>query len=319
MRVAAQRMSHWQVNAWAGAEPALSEAIFGGEAVLLNKPAPMWNAGLYYEEGLYNFHNDVRHSGGRAFLRKRLATSSSFIVDDPAFYELYYGFGNEFWPGDDGRPTADWLAALGARFFMNTQFPYWDPVHGQLIELAAEYGNTAYGSPFDYVRLLGQYGIVRTLPEDWGWLSRVRFAARAYGGWGWGDEHFLFRLGGGRRLRALDLQSEWGSAVWLITSEVRFPIWGRIDRDAVDHIVHFKNLYGAAFVDVGQSYFNGGWGPVVAGPGLGLRLDVALFSFLERATLRLDIAQPIYGAGDRPAYQPGTGGPIVWFGLNQVF
>lgn len=319
MRVAAQRMDRWQISGWAGIEPSLSEMIFGGQATLLNVPDRMWNVGAYYENGLYNFHNDQRHSGGRAFLRKRLYTSSSFLVDDPAFFELYYGFGNEFWPGDDGRPTDNWLAALGGRYWMNTQFPYWDPVQGHLIELNGEYGNRAYGSPFDYVRLMGQYGFVRSLPEEWGRVSRLRFAFRAYGGWGWGDEHFLFRLGGGRRLRALDLQSEWGSAVWLLTNEVRFPLWRRIDRDAIDHIVHFKNLYGAAFVDIGQSYFNGGWGPIVFGPGVGLRLDVTLFAFLERATLRLDLAQPIYGPGDRPAYLPGEGGPVLWFGLNQVF
>ena len=43
--------------------------------------------------------------------------------------------------------------------------------------------------------------------------------------------------------------------------------------------------------------------------GVGLRLDVALFAFLERATLRVDLAQPI-GV---------PGGPVIWFGINQVF
>ena len=50
---------------------------------------------------------------------------------------------------------------------------------------------------------------------------------------------------------------------------------------------------------------------VVHGVGAGLRLDVALFAFLERATLRLDLAQPV-GLGTGP-------GPVLWFGLNQVF
>ena len=76
-----------------------------------------------------------------------------------------------------------------------------------------------------------------------------------------------------------------------------------------DHVVSARNLLGAVFYDVGQSYLAGRFHPVVHGVGVGLRLDVALFAFLERATLRLDLAQPI-----------GTGrGPVVWFGLNQVF
>ena len=77
----------------------------------------------------------------------------------------------------------------------------------------------------------------------------------------------------------------------------------------LDHTLSFRHLYGAAFYDVGQSYLKNHWGPVVHGPGLGLRCDMILFSFLERATLRLDIAQPI-----------GVhGGPVIWFGINQVF
>lgn len=319
VRAAAQRSDILQLSGWVGAAPSRSLAIFGADAMLLNFPSPMWNVGGYYQEGLYNFNNDRRHNGGRAFVRRRLIANSSFLADDSAFYELYYGFGNSFWPGDDGRPTDKWLAGVGGRMWFNTQFPYWDPVGGHLLEIAAEYGDRAIGSAYQYTRILGQYGFVWSPPEEWGWLSRVRFAWRAYGGFGWPDARTYFRLGAGNRLRALDYQQGWGSSLWLITSEVRFPIWRQIDRDLCDHILAFHNLYGAAFLDVGQPYFHGAWFPVVFGPGLGLRLDVGLFSFLERATLRLDIAQPIYGGGSVPAYHPGRGGPVLWFGLNQVF
>jgi hypothetical protein len=305
-----QRLDRWQVIGWAGTEPALSEAIFGGQGQLLNWPGPMWTAGVYYEEGLYNFYNDRRHSGGRAFLRKRLIESSSVLVDDPGFFEFYLGTGNEFWPGDDGRPVNGSLTALGGRYRLSTLFPYWDPVQGELIDVSAEYGDTALGSSRDYVRLTGEYGRVWSLPDATNpIIARSRFAARAYGGWSWPDTSPFFRLGGGRRLRALDLVTQTGSSVWLTTLEWRFPLWRSIDRDLCDHVVTLRNLYGAAFYDVGQSYLDGRWGPVVHGPGFGLRLDVTLFSFLERATLRADLAQPI-GI---------SGGPVIWFGLNQVF
>lgn len=319
LKAGIQRIERWQAIGWAGFEPALSEVIFGGQATLFNVPGPLWAAGFYYEQGLYNFYNDQRHSGGRLFLRKRLIETSSFIVDDPGFVELYYGLGNEFWPGDDGRPVGQYLGAVGARYRLSTLFPYWGPVQGNLVDFAAEYGNTLAGSSFNYVRVLGELGTVRKLPEEWGVLPRSRFAFRAYGGWSWPDDQYLFRLGGGRRLRALSLVLEEGSAVWLTTAEWRFPLWYGIDRDLCDHILGLNNLYGAAFLDVGQSYFNGSWGPTVFGPGVGLRLDVTLFSFLERATVRLDLAQPIYGPGARPAERPGAGGPVLWFGLNQVF
>jgi hypothetical protein len=304
-----QRINRWQVIAWAGTEPALREAIFGGEATLFHTPGPGWATGFFYEEGLYNFYNDKRHSGGRFFLRKRLLESSSFIVDDPVFYEFYYGLGNEFWPGDDGRPVEQYLGAVGARYRQNTQFPYWDPVQGRIFEAAAEYGNSLLGSSLNYARVVGQFGFVRKLPEEWGILPNSRFAFRAYGGWSWPDSASLFRLGGGQRLRALDLTKLEGSSVWLLTAEWRFPIWRNLDTDVLDHMLSFRNLYGAAFFDVGESFLKSGWGPIVYGPGLGLRFDTVLFSFLERATLRCDIAQPI---GVR-------GGPVIWFGINQVF
>jgi hypothetical protein len=305
----AQRVDRWQIIGWAGTEPSLNEAIFGGQATLFHLPGPQWSAGIFYEEGLYNFYNDKRHSGGRLFLRKRILESTSFIVDDPIFFEVYYGVGNEFWPGDDGRPVEQYLGAVGMRYRMNTQFPYWDPVQGQLFDVAAEYGNSLLGSTLNYTRVLAEYGAVRKVPDEWGILPNSRFAFRAYGGWSSPSAAPLFRLGGGRRLRALDLVSQEGSAVWLVTVEWRMPIWREIGRDVLDHTLSFRNLYGVLFYDVGQSYLADRWGPVVHGPGLGLRFDVTLFAFLERATLRADLAQPI-GI---------PGGPVYWFGLNQAF
>lgn len=309
LKVSMQRLDHWRLSAWAGVEPDHREAIFGGQASLLNWPWPSWTAGVFYEEGLNNFQGDRLHSGGRAFLRRRLLETSSVLLDDPGFVEMYLGTGNEFWPGDDGRPVDRSLTAIGGRYRMSTLFPYWDPVEGRLIELTAEHGDEAFGSSLDYARFTAEWGIVRPWPEGWGWLSRSRIALRAYGGLGVPDTSPYFRLGGGRRLRALDLADETGSSVWLATVEWRFPIWSEIDRDALDHVVGFRNLQGVAFYDVGETYLSGRWRPVVHGVGIGLRLDVSLFAFLERASFRLDVAQPI----------GGEWGPTVWVGMNQVF
>jgi hypothetical protein len=309
-RATAQRIDRWQITGWAGTEPDLREAIFGGQATLFHFPWPSFSAGVFYEEGLYNFYNDKRHSGGRAFLRYRFLETSSFLVDDPGFFEIYYGVGNEFWPGDDGRPVNAYLGAIGARYRLNTQFPYWDPVSGRLIDVTAEYGNTLMGSAFDYVRTTAQYGLVRPWPEGWGYLSGTRLAFSAYGGYGSPNNQPLFRLGGGHRLRALNLVQFEGNAVWLTTFEWRFPIRKDLNQDYLDHVVSVRNLYGVLFYDVGETFFLGRANPVVHGIGAGLRLDTALFSFLERANLRVDIAQPV-GIGRH--------GPQVWFGLNQVF
>jgi hypothetical protein len=151
---------------------------------------------------------------------------------------------------------------------------------------------------------------VRAWPSGWGYLSSTRWAFRVYGGWGAPNNEPLFRLGGGQRLRGLDLTQFEGSSVWLATAECRFPIWKEIDQDALDHVLGMRNLFSALFCDVGQSFLNGRSSPVVPSVGVGLRLDVSMFSFLERANLRVDIAQPIGLRGL---------GPVVWFGLNQVF
>ena len=96
-------------------------------------------------------------------------------------------------------------------------------MQGELFEAAAEYGNSLLGSSLNYARVVGQYGLVRKVPEEWGIFPNSRFAFRAYGGWSWPGSASLFRLGGGQRLRALDLTWQEGSSVWLMTAEWRFP------------------------------------------------------------------------------------------------
>lgn len=314
LKVGLQRLEKWQITGWVGTEPALREAIFGGEAARLHFPWPMASVGFFYEEGLYNFYNDARHSGGRFFLRHRFLETSSFLVDDQGFAEIYYGIGNEFWPGDDGRPVNAYLGAVGARYRLSTLFPYWDPVSGFLIDLTAEYGNTLIGSSFNYARTTAEFGLVRGLPEGLGWLSATKLAARVYGGYASPSDQPLFRLGGGQRLRALDLSTDLGNAVWVGTVEWRMPIWRGIDRTVLDSSLCLRNLLGTIFYDCGQSFLNGSAYPFAQGVGVGLRIDVSMFAFLERANFRIDVAQPISGTPNS-----GRWGPVIWFGLNQVF
>ncbi|MDX2037430.1 MAG: M1 family aminopeptidase [Isosphaeraceae bacterium] len=311
LKVAAQRLERWRISGWAGVEPSIRQLLFGGQAELLHFPGPMWSSGIFYEEGLYNFYDDLRHSGGRIFTRFKFLETSSVLIDDPGFVEFYYGFGNEFWAGDDGRPVNGTLAAVGARFRLSTLFPYWDPVSGRFIEATAEYGDPAIGSVRQYVRMTGEYGIVRALPEWTGPLHDTRIALRAFGGVAFPDESPYLRLGGGRRNRAIGLGEFLGSSVWLGTIEWRFPLWKNADQEMLDHVVGLRNIQGTVFYDVGQSYLRGEWSDVVHGVGGGLRFDVSLFQFLERASLRVDLAQPVGLGSGR--------GPVLWFGLNQIF
>ena len=310
LKLAVQRLDHWQVTAWAGTEPALREAIFGGQFTIFHFPWPKTSAGFFYEEGLYNFYNDRRHSGGRAFLRYRFLESSSFLVDDQGFAELYYGIGNEFWAGDDGRPVNAYLGAVGGRYRLSTLFPYWDPVKGFEVEASAEYGSTLIGSAFNYTRMTGEYGFVRPLPEGLGYLSRTRLALRAYGGFGSPDNQPLFRLGGGRRLRAPRPGPGPG----------QFRLAGH-DR--------------VADADLARA------GPRLPRPRRRLPQPLRRPLLRRRPVVPARPLQPdrprrrrrhpagrgplrLPGAGEpphrpRPARRQARLGPVIWFGLNQVF
>jgi hypothetical protein len=88
------------------------------------------------------------------------------------------------------------------------------------------------------------------------------------------------------------------------------PLATGLTWDACDHIFGLRNIYGAAFYDVGNAYVQGHQeGPVAHAVGAGLRLDVSWFSFVERTTLRMDVAKTL----NAPT-------PVqAWFGVGVPF
>ena len=64
--------------------------------------------------------------------------------------------------------------------------------------------------------------------------------------------------------------------------------------DVCDHVAGVRNVYLAAFYDVGDAYLIGkSLDGVAHAFGGGLRVDVAWFGFIERTMLRLDVAKTI--------------------------
>jgi hypothetical protein len=57
-------------------------------------------------------------------------------------------------------------------------------------------------------------------------------------------------------------------------------------------VIGLRNAY-LAFYDVGDAFARQSVGPTAHAVGLGLRADVAWFSFVERTTLRLDVARTV--------------------------
>lgn len=72
------------------------------------------------------------------------------------------------------------------------------------------------------------------------------------------------------------------------------PIIQDVEWDVCDHVVGLRNFTLAAFTDVGDIYqASQQVGPVAYAAGLGVRAELAWFSFIERTTLRLDFAKTI--------------------------
>jgi hypothetical protein len=98
--------------------------------------------------------------------------------------------------------------------------------------------------------------------------------------------------------------------VWLGSLEWRVPLFRHVEWDCCDHIFGVRNVYAAAFYDVGAAYTRGHVVDDVAhAVGAGVRLDVAWFSFIERTTLRLDAGKTV---NDNTPWQ-------FWLGVQHAF
>jgi hemolysin activation/secretion protein len=117
-------------------------------------------------------------------------------------------------------------------------------------------------------------------------------------------------MGGSQLFRAFDLAERQGSTVWVGSVEWRVPVATDLHWDCCDHVLGLRNIYVAPFYDIGDAYINNrSVGPVAHGVGTGLRLDVAWFGFVERTTLRVDVAKAL---NSNNAVQ-------VWFGVQHPF
>jgi hypothetical protein len=209
-----------------------------------------------------------------------------------------------------GEVPFDNTTSVGVHYHLDYLTPYWDPEGGFRFDATYASGIPVFGEREAYNRVDAQFSFVKGVPDGLGWLSETRVAARAYGGIASPNKGEFFTLGGSELVRGFDLAQRQGSRVWVGSVEWRFPLAQRLSWDTCDHCLGLRNIYGAAFYDVGDVYANGqSVGGVAHAVGGGLRLDVTLFSFVERATLRFDVAKTINA---NTPFQ-------FWFGLQYPF
>jgi hypothetical protein len=212
----------------------------------------------------------------------------------------------------------------GLHYHINYQTPYWNPEGGFSADasyaaglvLPGEQGDTQNNNPNQIFGLsgshqfLGQATYIQAVPDGLGWLSSTVLAFRLYGAYGLPNYVQYFALGGSELFRGFSLAQRQGNALWVGSMEWRFPVVRNVNWSCFDRALCLRNIYAAAFTDVGDVYLKGqSVGGVAEAVGAGLRLDVSWFTFVERTILRLDAARTINSAA-----------PLqIWAGIEHPF
>src|SRR6202043_2188621 len=89
------------------------------------------------------------------------------------------------------------------------------------------------------------------------WLADTRVAVRMYAATGLPSRGEFFTMGGDTLFRGFDQSQRQGSTVWVGSVEWRVPLAKHLTYDCFDHVVGLRNVYGAAFYDVGDAYTKG--------------------------------------------------------------
>ncbi|HEY1187947.1 MAG TPA: M1 family aminopeptidase [Gemmata sp.] len=255
---------------------------------------------------------------GSLYVRNIHKESSSLYLP-PMFYdEAFVTYQDNFLPFQRGGAAArggerwDHLYMAGWHVRLNLYTPYWDPECGVWADAMAAGGQADFASGWKALAQgRAELAAVHTLPEWTGPLRFARVAGRVVGQVATPDQGQFFALGGGTLFRGFDLAERQGSALWVANLEMRWPLARNVTWDALDHCVGARNVYLATFYDVGAVYANNRLvgGNVAHAVGAGLRVDVAIFSFIERATLRFDVGKSLNG-----------GTPLqFWFGVQHAF
>lgn len=289
----------------------------GVDGEIMNRPVSNLSLGFSYNRTLATDLYDLPLNQGDIFLRKTFLYTSSFFYPNLAYADVYYRFGDNFWPDADYRNQQEPgvivyrdIQAFGTRFHLDTRMPYWAPDRGFTIDGLVEGGTNNFGGYSTFIRGMGQVAGVHKLPDGLGYLSETRLAARVRGGIGNPDNGKHFHFGGPTGFRGQRSEDTEGSAFWLASCDYRVPFWEEANhhRSVCDNVVRLKSLYGSVLYDVGDMYLKGDSEGLDHAIGGGLYFDFMLLSFLDRITLRTEYAKSMrYGT------------QMVWFGMYYAY
>jgi len=328
VRAGAYRVQEFTGGVYAGYRTNFRDVVCGVDGTWDHWPWPRSQSGVILERRIAE-SNSGDPTAQRAVLWNRYIFhyGSSMYLPPIHFLEGFAQYSDNFLP----YPTQpipngvryDRTTTLGLHYRLNTMTPYWDPEGGFQVDAWYEGGVAQQPSSVGLHKLSGLFSYVQSLPPlgRWlegmplvkraaDWLSDSRFVFRIYGATASPAQGEFFSMGGSELFRGFDLAQRQGSEIWVGSVEWRVPLARRVDLDACDHVIRLRNAYAALFYDVGDAYINNqSVGSVAHGVGVGLRLDVAWFSFIERTTIRLDFAKAVNQ----------DSGMQVWFGINHPF
>jgi hypothetical protein len=307
--------SRYRLSPFISYTPEDAHWTVGVDSQWYEAPAPNLSIGARYEHSIAGGLFDDPQDQARLYLRWHQVRTTSFIFPDLAYFDLYFRVGDNFFPDEDfRRPTTpgveDYrdIRAVGVSYQLNTLLPYWNPEKGYRLEATYEYGFFALGGGESYHRAWGQLSAANRLPEGLAWLSETRLVGRIAGGVGAPENGEHFRFGGPLRFRGQRSEDTEGSRFWLASADWRFPLLPETNVSLVDNIGNIRSLYGSIFYDVGESYLFDDSQGVDHAIGAGLYFHLAVLSFVEQLTLRLEFGHSLRRDTD-----------VLWFGIYHAF
>ena len=325
LRAGAYRTQDFSGGAYVAYRSNDRNVVAGVDALWDHVLWPNAQVGLNIERSLTTWVGEGDERASRAVLFERyvMLPGSSFYLPPFEYVETFEAVQSNPLP-EPSTPSPGAIpfhqqSLAGLHYHMDLLTPYWNPEAGMALDTTYAEGLPLLGEHRSFQEAYAQMSFVKTLRDVLGvsektpflrWLGDSRLAARLYAAEAIQDDAQIFTLGGGELFRGYDANQRQGSMVWIGSVEWRVPLIQRVDWDVLDHVVGLRNVYGAPFYDVGDAYISGKeTGPVAHAVGVGLRIDVAWFSLIERTILRFDVAKTVND--DTPMQ--------FWFGLDHPF
>jgi hypothetical protein len=314
-RVGFYRTEQFNGGVYVGYRPDFRDTAVGVDWQWINPLFPKTSIGFDAEKALVKFDGATSDLDKVMLYTRYTFMQTASMYAAPIHYaEMFTSWQHNILPyarqNIPGTERFDERSNVGIHYHIDLLTPYWNPEVGFKFDTTYAAGFPVLGQTQFSNQLTAQLSWIVPIPDGFGYLSDTRFAFRVYGAYATPNNALMFSLGGNTLFRGFDLKERQGNAMFVGSAEWRLPVYRQIETDVVDHVVGLRGLYLAPFYDAGDMYvLNHTEGGVAHALGVGLRADVAWFSFLERTMLRLDIAKTVNASS---ATQ-------FWFGISHPF